>query len=471
VQTEVRVGHLGVPRKHPDYMALNLAIRILGGEGSNRLHQVLRTERALTYGAQANMDTLKRSGDIEAETNTRSDATGEVLRLIVNEFWRLQRERVSERELGDAKAYLTGSFPLTIETPDAIAMQVLNVIFYELPLEQLQNFRERVNAVSVDDIQRVARAFLKPDRLSVVLVGNVGAFESQLGGIGFGKFERVELGNLDLTAADFKHEKTAVGGQDHAAWGGAVTLAAYHPQSPPAPRTSSSQGYPIVAEEGAKARSLLDRVVMAKGGIEKLRAIKTIVAVTSSTADTGKGPPIDAKSTMQLEYPNRVHIETTLPQGSQLQVYDGQHAWVRDPFGVHDVPDAMVRELEAVLKRDTVALLIAAEAGTVRARVLPDVKDDKGQLFHALELSGTGLEPIVLYVDPDTGLISKRVYIAGGAEQPLIEERFSDYRTVDGIQVAFTETVARGKLILTRRLSEIKFNTRLDPALFKRPAP
>ena len=59
VQTEMRVGHLGVRRNHADYMALNLATRILGGEGANRLHQVLRTERGLTYGAQADMDTLQ----------------------------------------------------------------------------------------------------------------------------------------------------------------------------------------------------------------------------------------------------------------------------------------------------------------------------------------------------------------------------------------------------------------------------
>src|SRR6202008_5153669 len=97
VQTEVRVGHIGVSRNSPDYMALNLAVRILGGEGSNRLPQVLRTERGLTYGAQANMDTLKDTGDFEAETNTRSEATGEVLKLIVDEFWRIQRERVNER--------------------------------------------------------------------------------------------------------------------------------------------------------------------------------------------------------------------------------------------------------------------------------------------------------------------------------------------------------------------------------------
>lgn len=209
VQTEVRVGHLGVQRKHDDYMALNLAVRILGGEGSNRLHQVLRTERGLTYGAQANLDTMKWTGDIEVETNTRSEATGEVLRLIVDEFSRLQRERVSERELAEAKAYMTGSFPLTIETPDAIAMQVLNVLFYDLPLDELQTFRERVNAVTVDDIRRVARLYLKPDRLSVVLVGNLAAFSSQLPAAGFERYETIELGSLDLTAADFRRGKAA----------------------------------------------------------------------------------------------------------------------------------------------------------------------------------------------------------------------------------------------------------------------
>ena len=211
VQTEIRAGHIGIQRNHRDYMPVNLAIRILGGEGSNRLHQVLRTKRGLTYGAQAQMGTLKESGDFRAETNTRSDATGEVLRLIVDEFWRLQRERVGGRELADAQAYLTGSFPLTIETPDAIAMQVLNVIFYGLPIEQLQNFRDRVNAVTVDDIQNVARTYLKPDRLSIVLVGNAAAFASQLQGIGFNNFETIDLDNLDLTSVDFKRRKTADG--------------------------------------------------------------------------------------------------------------------------------------------------------------------------------------------------------------------------------------------------------------------
>ena len=198
VQTEIRAGHLAIPRRHPDYMALTLAVNILGGEGSNRLHRVLRTERALTYGASADMVALRSSGDIEAETDTRSEASTEVLRLLVDEFWAIRRNRVNPRELSDAQAYLTGHFPLTIETPTAIAQQILNVLFYELDLAELDTFRQRVDAVSVDDIQRVAREYLKPDRLSIVLVGDARSFADQLPGLGFGEFEVIPLADLDL---------------------------------------------------------------------------------------------------------------------------------------------------------------------------------------------------------------------------------------------------------------------------------
>src|SRR5688572_24664428 len=163
VQTEIRAGHTALPRKHPDYLALDLAIKILGGEGGNRLHRVLRSERGLTYGASADLHAFRDAGNIVADTDTRSESTGEALRLVVDEMWKLQRERVGERELSDAQAYLTGSFPLTIETPSAIALQVLSSVFFGLDLRELETFRERVNAVTVDDIQRVARTYLHPD--------------------------------------------------------------------------------------------------------------------------------------------------------------------------------------------------------------------------------------------------------------------------------------------------------------------
>jgi len=204
VQTEVRVGHVALPRTHPDYLTFDLALKILGGEGANRLHQVLRSDRGLTYGASADLTSLRESGDFTAETDTRSDATGEVLRLIVDEISKLQREPVGSRELRSAQDYLAGKFPLTIETPGAIATQVMDVLFYGLPLSDLETYRERVNAITPADIQRVAKLYLHPDRLSVVLVGNAKEFTGQLAGIGFDRFEQVDLPQLDLSSVTFQ---------------------------------------------------------------------------------------------------------------------------------------------------------------------------------------------------------------------------------------------------------------------------
>jgi zinc protease len=204
VQTEIRVGQLAIPRRHADYMAFDVAVKILGGEGANRLHRVLRSERGLTYGAEADTNAMKEAGDYMAETDTRTETTGEALRLAIDEFGKLPRQRVFERELADAQAYLAGSFPLTIETPNEIATQVLNAVFYDLPMSDIPTYRERVQAVTPDDILRVSQKYIRPDRLSIVLVGNARAFVPQLRSVGFTDFEVIPIEQLDLTAATLR---------------------------------------------------------------------------------------------------------------------------------------------------------------------------------------------------------------------------------------------------------------------------
>jgi len=479
VQTEVRAGHIGIKRNHQDYMALNMTLRILGGEGANRLHQVLRTERGLTYGAKADMDTLLEAGDFEASTNTRSEATGEVLRLIVDEFWRIRRERVGERELSDAKAYLTGSFPLTIETPDAIATQVLNVLFYGLPVEQLQSFRDRVNAVRTDDVERVARYYLQPDRLSIVLVGNASAFLSQLKGLGFNNVEVIEMADLDLMGKDLRQgagagasgsRSTAPqrgGGPGAAMRRPLATSVAYQPQT-----TQSGRAPAITAEEGAAARQLLDKVVTAKGGLERLRAVKSLVVTTRARAIGRNAPPDPADTVTYIEYPNHVRVESKIGGTDVIQIFDGTRAWVKDPNGVHDVPEQMLRDFRSALRRDTVTVLLAAADGDVRVRKLPDVKDDSGVVREALEFSGSGLDPMVMYVDGGTGMVVKQTYVAGGVGQPLVEETFTDYRDVNGIKINYAANVrVGGEPALERTVTDVKIGGPLDPSLFRRPAP
>jgi zinc protease len=199
-QTEIRVGQLAIQRTDPDFIPFDMTVRILGGEGANRLFGVLRSDRGLTYGASAAFRTYKNAGELVAETDTRSATTGESLRLMVAEFVRIQRESVNPAELRGAQDFMAGNFPLTIETPAAIAEQVLARLFYGQDLSEISTYLERVGRVTPGDIQRVARQFIKPDQLSIVLVGDAAAFVDQLKAAGYGDFERIPVSQLDMNS-------------------------------------------------------------------------------------------------------------------------------------------------------------------------------------------------------------------------------------------------------------------------------
>jgi zinc protease len=211
-QTEIRVGQLGVERANKDVLPLDIAIRILGGEGANRLFGVLRSDRGLTYGASADLNTYQQSGSIIAETDTRSSATGETLKLMVDEFFRIQREPVHPGELQGAQEFVAGNFPLTIESSSAIATQVLSHMFYGIDPAEIETYSDRVNRVTTMDVQRVMRQYLKPEQLSIVLVGDASVFASQLKGLGFGEFERIPIADLDLSSPTLRRQAREPGG-------------------------------------------------------------------------------------------------------------------------------------------------------------------------------------------------------------------------------------------------------------------
>ncbi|HXH07749.1 MAG TPA: pitrilysin family protein, partial [Vicinamibacterales bacterium] len=453
VQTEIRVGHLGVPRRHPDYLALDVAAKILGGEGSNRLHRVLRSERGLTYGASAELETRKYAGDLVAETDTRSEATAETLRLLVDEFWRLQREPVQDAELQGAKDYLTGSFPLTIETPSAIALQVLNALFYGLDLKELETFRERVNAVSVDDISRVARAYLRPDRLSIVLVGDASVFADKLPAAGFPAFERIPLTELDLTAADLRRPPARPAASERR----------------PAAAALSSHDSHVEGAAADRARRILSAAIAAKGGLERLRAVRTLQASAVARL-TGGDHPIAVETRTWIAYPDRFRIEATLPGGRAVEVLAGDDAWVTGPGAEEDGPAAA--EARARADRDILSILLRAHEGSVAVRALPDETLDDGRTAHVLECDLPHAGRVALVIDAATGLVARLRYRAHAGGRPAaVEEMFSDYRAVDGVQVAARAVVRRdGRIVLERTLTAIAFDVPVDAALFRRPS-
>jgi len=454
VQTEIRVGQLAIPRKHDDYMAFDLASKILGGEGANRLHRVLRSERGLTYGAQADSQARKQAGHLVAETDTRTETTGEALRLMIDEFARLQRDRVSQSELADAQAYLAGSFPLTIETPGDISAQVLNVVFYELPVEEIGTFRERVQAVRPDDIQRVAKQYVFPDRLSIVLVGNASAFVPQLQRVGFTDVEVIPIEELDLMSATLKREGRRVRSPGAPGMMRPVRLAYMQQQVNPGAEDS---------------KGLLKRIIDAKGGLDALKRIRTVVADEDRTIVTPNGrTPLPTKT--YVIYPDKFRVDSVLAGQQLVHTYNGGAAWVKDLSGVAAAPVAMRDDFAATARRDTYPMLIAAAEGRLMLRLLSEEGRDS-EVLKVLEVSGTDFPSVRLYIDGQFR-IARQSYTASGPDGlPMkIEEVFSDYRPVDNVSVPFRASVlSNGRLIIERTIKSVAFNTRIDEKLFDQP--
>jgi len=459
VQTEIRVGNIGLPRKHKDFLALDIALKILGGEGGNRLHRVLRSERGLTYGAEADLHALKDTGDLVASTDTKSTTTAETLRLIVDEIWRLQRQRVQQRELSDAQAYLTGSFPLTIETPSAIALQVLNAVFYGLDLEELQNYRDRVNAITPEDIQRVAQQYLHPDRLSIVLVGDSSVFGKDLAGAGFEQIERIPLSELDFTSPDMRRKPAAAGRLDPT-----YTPASFARSVPP---LTQSRPATAIKETDAATRELVAKAITARGGLDLLRSIKTVKATVDMVFATQTGPA-RVTATTHVKYPAQFRSDATGPDGRRIQTFDNGSAWVSDEAGARDAPPEYIKLLQATVQRDQLALLLALNDNRVHGRRVPDVRFENA-MMPAVEVQLAAAGRLTMLFDGATGLLAAQRY-GGTPGDPATEETFFDYRPVQGLQVAYRVRVrVAGQPPFERTIRSIDFNVPVDAALFVKP--
>jgi hypothetical protein len=213
------------------------------------------------------------------------------------------------------------------------------------------------------------------------------------------------------------------------------------------------------------AMTLLRRVLDARGGLDAIRRIRTVVAEADTTFTLEQGTLL-SKTKTYVAYPDKFRVDATVAGAQVVQVYNAGTAWVRDPAGVHDVPPEMRDEFGASVRRDTIPVLIAAADGKLSVRLLPD----EGAL-KVLEISGPQLPPMRMYIDSEN-LIARQSFSTPGPDGKAVQadEVFSDYRRADGVQVPFRADVRRGgQVILSRTLTSVSLNTPIDDALFARP--
>ena len=179
-QSNIIIANAGITRTSPDYFPMLLMHTVLGANASSRLFMNLREEKGYTYGAYSNLDARRTAGTFRATAEVRSPVTGDSLKEFFYELNRIRNDRVSEKEIADAKSYLTGVFPIRLETQEGLTDQLVQIKMLQLPDDYLQVYRDQVQAVTLDDIQRVAQKYVKPDEAALIVVGDGAAVLDQI---------------------------------------------------------------------------------------------------------------------------------------------------------------------------------------------------------------------------------------------------------------------------------------------------
>ena len=185
-QSELRIGHVGIPRNHPDFFPVNVMNAVLGGLFNSRINLNLREAHAYTYGAFSGFEWRRQAGPFVVSTAVKSEITDAAAREVLIEIDRIRAEPISPDELSLATSYLDGVFPIRFETTSAIAAALSVLVLHGLPEDYYDRYRERVRAITVEQIQQAAQRYLHPESLQMVVVGDPGAVRAPLDNLGFG---------------------------------------------------------------------------------------------------------------------------------------------------------------------------------------------------------------------------------------------------------------------------------------------
>ena len=162
----------GITRTSPDYFPMLLMHTVLGANASSRLFMNLREEKGYTYGAYSSLDARRDGGSFRVSAEVRTPVTEDSLKEFFFELGRIRNEPVSEKEIEDAKSYLTGVFPIRLETQEGLIEQIVQIKMLGLPNNYLETYRQKIQDVQIDEVQRVANKYIRPDEAAIVIVGD-----------------------------------------------------------------------------------------------------------------------------------------------------------------------------------------------------------------------------------------------------------------------------------------------------------
>jgi zinc protease len=188
-QTVLRIGHIGIERAHPDYVATTVMNATLGGLFSSRINLNLREKHGYTYGASSTFLYRRGPGPFLVGTSVRSDVTAQAVTEILLELERMRTSNVLPEELATAKDSIARSLPGLFETTPQAASTIGQLFVHNLPLDYYRVLPAQVESLTAADVRRVAGAHLRPGEMTVVAVGDHSLIREPLEKLQFGPVE------------------------------------------------------------------------------------------------------------------------------------------------------------------------------------------------------------------------------------------------------------------------------------------
>ncbi len=420
VQSNIQfTNNVNLEMKDEDYHAVLLANYILGGGGEGYLFLNLREDKGYTYGSYSSIGTKRYvPGRFSATAAVRNEVTDSSVVAMLSEIKRIRTEKVDAERLKNAKAKYVGNFVLAVERPSTIAGYALNIELNDLPQDFYKTYLSKINAVTADDILRVANKYFLANQGRFVIVG---------------KGSEV-VPNLMKTGIPVKF---------------------YDEFANPVEKPVFSKAIPA----GVTVTSVLDQFFKATGGKAKMEAVKTLNMNANVKID---GVPIPLTASLKTMVPNKESMEMSAAGMGVLmsQKWNGKEGYQTQQGQRKELTEAEISEKKS--SRSVFPELSYTKENTVLESIV-SVEGNDNYLLKVTKNDKTESR----YYDVKTGLLTKTESSSEVQGQNITNTvMYTNYKEVNGLNLPFVNTIKAGPQNLVFNMTTIKVNEGVTDADF-----
>jgi len=420
VQSEITVENLvNLQKKDPDYLSALMANEILGGGGEGRLFLNLREDKAYTYGSYSRLGNDKYAPSrFRATASVRNAVTDSAIVELLKEIDRITIEPVTQEELDNTKAKYTGRFVMALEDPATIAEYALDIKTENLPNDFYKTYLEKINAITIEDVQQAAQKYIKPENARIVVTGKGSEVLKNLENISF-KGKKVPIKHFDKYANE-----------------------------------SDKPDYEASLPVDVGANDVLNKYLEAIGGKNKLRGVESYSMLAEAEMQ-GMKLNLEMKKTSKDQFMQNMKMAGN---SMSLQVFNGDKGYMvmqgqRKDMGAEEL--AKVKEESALFPELNY---------TASNTSLEGVENIDGKKAYKLKIS----EDKSAFYDMETGLkVQEITKTEMGGQQITSITNYKDYKEVAGIMFPFIMSQTVGPQSLEFIISEVKVNEGVSDADFE----